>query len=239
MALKSQRIVVLGGTSGIGFATALAAAGEGAAVTVVSSSAAKLERALKGLPASATGEVANLSDEKAIHALFGRVGQLDHLVYTAGEPLALSELGDLQLADAKRFFDVRFWGAVLGAKHGAPRIRKGGSIVLTSGAAKDRPQKGWTLAASITGAVVTLTRSLAVELAPIRVNAVAPGVVRSPLWDGIPEQQREAMYAEHGRKLLVGRVGEPEDMAEAYLFLMRERFITGEVIDVDGGTSLV
>ncbi len=86
---------------------------------------------------------------------------------------------------------------------------------------------------------MTLTRSLAVELAPIRVNAVAPGVVRSPLWDGIPEQQREAMYAEHGRKLLVGRVGEPEDMAEAYLFLMRERFITGEVIDVDGGTSLV
>ena len=238
MSLKNQRIVVLGGTSGIGYATASAAGHEGAAVTVVSSSAAKLEKALTGLPSNAAGEVANLSSETEISELFARIGQLDHLVYTAGEPLFLSELGDLQLADAKRFFDVRFWGAVLAAKHAAPRIRKGGSIIFTSGAAKDRPEKGWTVPASITGAVVTLTRSLAVELAPIRVNAVAPGVVRSPLWDGIPETQREEMYADVGRKLLLGRVGEPEDMAEAYLFLMRERFITGEVIDVDGGASL-
>jgi NAD(P)-dependent dehydrogenase (short-subunit alcohol dehydrogenase family) len=239
MSLKNQRIVVLGGTSGIGYATAAAAAHEGAAVTVVSSSAGKLEKALKGLPSSATGEVANLSTEKEIEALFDRIGQLDHLVYTAGEALALSDLGDLQLADAKRFFEVRFWGAVAATKHAAPRIRKGGSIVLTSGSAKDRPEKGWTVPASITGAVVTLTRSLAVELAPLRVNAVAPGVVRSPLWDGIPEAQREAMYADVGRKLLLGRVGEPEDIAEAYLFLMRERFITGQVISVDGGTAFV
>ena len=94
------------------------------------------------------------------------------------------------------------------------------------------------MASSITGAMVTLTRALAVELAPIRVNAVAPGVVRSPLWADMSEEAREAMYRRIGGKLLVGRVGNPEDLAEAYLFLMRERFITGEVIDVDGGTSL-
>jgi NAD(P)-dependent dehydrogenase (short-subunit alcohol dehydrogenase family) len=239
MTLKSQRILVLGGTSGIGYATASAAAAEGAVVTVVSSSRTKLEKALKGLPSSASGEVANLAAEDEIRDLFARVQSFDHLIYTAGEPLTLSELGELRLEVAKRAFEIRFWGALLAAKYGAPRISPGGSMVLTSGAAKDRPSKGWTVASSITGAVVTLTRALAVELAPIRVNAVAPGVVRSPLWAGMSEEARETLYREHGRKLLVGRVGEPDEVAEAYLFLMRERYITGEVIDVDGGTSLV
>ena len=237
--MKNQRIVVLGGTSGIGHATARAAALEGAAVTVVSSSAGRLENALKGLPSTATGQVANLTVEAEIRDFFARAGSFDHLIYTAGEPLTLGELGDLQLEPAKRAFDIRFWGTLLSAKYGAPRMRAGGSIVLTSGSAKDRPEKGWAVASSITGALATLTRALAVELAPIRVNAVAPGVVRTPLWASIPEAMREAMYAELGRKLLVGRVGDPEDIAEAYLFLMRERFITGEVISVDGGTALV
>lgn len=238
MALKNQRIVILGGSSGIGHATALAAAREGALVTVVSSSSTRVQRALKELPPGATAEVANLSVEGEIRDLFVRVGSFDHLVYTAGEPLPLGELSGLQLESARRAFDIRFWGALLSAKYGAPRIRAGGSIVLTSGAAKDRPEKGWTVASSITGAMVTLTRALAVELAPIRVNAVAPGVVRSPLWADMSEEAREAMYRRIGGKLLVGRVGNPEDLAEAYLFLMRERFITGEVLDVDGGTSL-
>jgi NAD(P)-dependent dehydrogenase (short-subunit alcohol dehydrogenase family) len=95
------------------------------------------------------------------------------------------------------------------------------------------------VASSITGAMVTLTCALAVELAPIRVNTVAPGVIPSPLWAGMPEEAREAMYRQVGGKLLVGRVGTPEDVAEAHRFGMRERFITGEVIDVDRGTSLV
>ena len=98
---------------------------------------------------------------------------------------------------------------------------------------------GWTVAASICGAIDALTRALAVELAPIRVNAVSPGVVRTALWDNMAESDREALYREVGNALPVGRVGEASDIAEAYLYLMREGFSTGQVIAVDGGTMLM
>ena len=124
-------------------------------------------------------------------------------------------------------------------KYGIPHIRAGGSIVLTTGVAGARPRKGWTVAASICSAMEGLTRALAVELAPVRVNAVSPGVVRSPFWGAMSEHDREAMYRDASARLPVGRVGEVDDIAEAYLYLMRENFSTGQVIVVDGGTVLV
>src|SRR5262249_42289958 len=118
-------------------------------------------------------------------------------------------------------------------------IRPGGSIVLTTGTAKDRPQAAWSVAASICGAIEALTRALAIELAPIRVNAVSPGVVRTALWDSLTEIDRAALYRDVANTLPVGRVGEAFDIAEAYLYAMRARFSTGQVITVDGGTLLV
>ena len=110
---------------------------------------------------------------------------------------------------------------------------------MTTGAAGRRPRKGWTLAASICGAMEALTRALAVELAPIRVNAVCPGVVRTELWNDMTEPDRDALYRNIAQSLPVGRVGEPEDLAHAYLYLMREGYSTGQVIVVDGGAVLV
>jgi len=124
-------------------------------------------------------------------------------------------------------------------KYGSPRIRRGGSIVLTTGIAGQRPQKGWVIAASVCGTVEALTRALAVELAPIRVNAVSPGVVRTNLWQNMTMVEREQLYESVGNRLPVGRVGEPHDIAHAYLFLMQEGFSTGQVVVVDGGTALV
>jgi NAD(P)-dependent dehydrogenase (short-subunit alcohol dehydrogenase family) len=239
MTLSGQKIVILGGTSGLGFATAAAAAREGAAVVVVSSRRKRVERALANLPDGAEGHAADLADEEQQRALFDRIGAFDHLVFTAGESLRLGALDALSLDEARRAFELRFWGALAAAKHGSRRIRPGGSIVLTTGIAMDRPQRGWTVAASICGATAALTRALAVELAPIRVNAVSPGVVRTALWDNFAETDREALYRDVGRALPVGRVGEPEDLAEAYLYHMRERFSTGQVVTVDGGTVLV
>jgi NAD(P)-dependent dehydrogenase (short-subunit alcohol dehydrogenase family) len=239
MTLQNQRIVVLGGTSGLGSATAQAAAQDGAALVVVSSRQESVDRAKNALPAGTEGFVCDLSDENKIKALFERIGSFDHLVYTAGENLRLNMLGGTSLDDARQFFNIRYWGAFAAVKYAAASIRRGGSIVLTSGAAGARPHKGWTVAASICGAMEAFTRALAVELAPIRVNAVCPGVVKTPLWDGMTSDQREAMYRDVGAALPVGRVGEVEDIAEAYLYLMRERFSTGQVIVVDGGTMLV
>lgn len=123
------------------------------------------------------------------------------------------------------------------AKYASANIRPGGSIVLTTGIAGARPLKGWTIAASICGAMVSLTRALAVELAPTRVNAVSPGVVRTALWDNLSEADRSAMYQQVGAALPVGRVGEASDIAESFLYLMREGYGTGQVIVVDGGAS--
>jgi NAD(P)-dependent dehydrogenase (short-subunit alcohol dehydrogenase family) len=131
------------------------------------------------------------------------------------------------------------FGAIAAVKAAAPKIRQGGSIVLTGGIAGARPQKGWTLGASICGAMEGFTRALAVELAPIRVNIVSPGFVRTPLWSNVPEIEREAMYRQVGARLLVGRVGEADDIAQTYLYLMNNGFATGQTIVIDGGGILV
>ncbi len=124
-------------------------------------------------------------------------------------------------------------------KYGSAHIRTGGSIVLTTGIASLRPRKGWAFGASVCGAMEGLTRALAVELAPIRMNAVSPGVVRTNLWQNMTEQERESMYEAIGKSLPVGRVGEPEDIARAYVFLMEDGFSTDQIVVVDGRTVLV
>ena len=239
MSLSGKRIVILGGSSGIGLATARAAQREGAAIVIASSRRERVERALTQLGEGALGEVVDLADEAQMRALFERVGAFDHLVFTAGETLRLETLDKMPIAPARSFLDVRFWGAYMAAKYGSPQIRTGGSITLTNGVAGRRPRKGWTLAASVCGAMEGLTRALAVELAPIRVNAVCPGLVKTELWDGMAAADREAMYRSAGERLPVGRAGEPDDLAEAYLYLMRGGFSTGQVIVVDGGGVLV
>ena len=239
MALSGKRVVLLGGTSGIGFATAQLAAREGAEVVISSSKQANVNRALVRLPEGTEGYALDLSSEEQVRDFFDRMGEFDHLVFTAGEKLLLEELAATSLEQARHFFDLRFWGAFIAAKYGSRRIRAGGSIVLTSGIAGQRPRKGWTVAASICGAAEALTRALAVELAPIRVNVVCPGVVRTELWDNLPEETRSAMYQATGQALPVGRIGEAYDLAETYLYLMREGYSTGQVIIVDGGAALV
>jgi NAD(P)-dependent dehydrogenase (short-subunit alcohol dehydrogenase family) len=237
--LQGKRIVILGGTSGFGFATALAAAHLGAEVFVASSSQTKVDSAIARLPAGTKGDVIDLSNEERVRDFFARTGEFDHLVFTAGEALQLSGIGETDLEQAKQFFNIRFWGGFIAAKYGSSKIRAGGSIVLTNGIVGQRPMKGWTVAACITGAVEALTRALAVELAPIRVNLVCAGHVRTELWAGMPEDEREEMFNQVGRRLPVGRVGEAADLAQAYLYLMRARFSTGAVIVVDGGGVLV
>ncbi|HTD98953.1 MAG TPA: SDR family oxidoreductase [Mucilaginibacter sp.] len=237
--LSGKRIVLLGGTSGVGLATAMAAAGVGAEIIVASSRQQRVDSALAVLPQGSAGYAANLTNEHQVEALFKQIGEFDHLVFTAGEALQLSELPTVEMDKAREFFNLRYWGALMAAKYGSPYIRKGGSITLTTGTVGLRPWKGWTVAASITGAVDALTRALAVELAPIRVNAVCPGVVKTDLWSNMPEADKEAMFINIGSKLLTGRVGEATDIAEAYLYFIKGNYTTGQITVVDGGSVLV
>jgi NAD(P)-dependent dehydrogenase (short-subunit alcohol dehydrogenase family) len=132
-----------------------------------------------------------------------------------------------------------FWGSLIAAKYASKKIKPNGSIILTNGAIGLRPQKGWVVAAGICGAVEALTRALAVELAPIRVNLVCAGFVRTQLWGTMPESERNTLFEKVGQMLAVGRVGEADDLAETYLYLMREGFSTGTMVVVDGGGVLV
>jgi NAD(P)-dependent dehydrogenase (short-subunit alcohol dehydrogenase family) len=239
MDLNGKRIVILGGSSGIGLAVAQAAAKEGASLVIASSRQDRIDAALQQLPAGTQGQAVDLGDAAAIQALFARLGEFDHLVFTAGENLKLGPLADTDIATARGFFELRYWGAFTAAKYGAPQLRPGGSIVFTSGLAGERPHPGWSVASSICSAMEGLTRALAMELAPIRVNIVSPGVVKSPLWSNMAEKDRDALYSNMADTLPVGHVGEVEEVAQAYLYLMKQTYGTGQRVTVDGGGALI
>jgi len=236
---EARRIVILGGTSGIGLATAERAAADGATVIIASSRPDRIDAALERLPATAEGYTVDVRREEEIRDLFSRLGSFDHLAYTAGETLQIGPIGDTDLDGARRALDVRVWGAYAAAKHAVAHLRPGGSIVLSTGIAGTRPEPNWTVAASICGALDALTRALAVELAPVRVNAVSPGVVRSNLWREMSDEDRSAMYDSLSDALPVGRVGEVTDIAETFLDLMGNGYSSGTIVTVDGGSVLV
>ena len=238
MTLDGRKVVVIGGSSGMGLATARAAALDGAEVTIASSRQERVDAALRELPEACQGMALDVRDETQVTALFERVGELDHLVFTAGDRFTPLPLVDLSLNDAHAVLDVRFWGAVAVIKHAAPRIRPGGSIGLTTGTVGRRPVPGAALAAAGAGAAEGLVHGLAVELTPVRVNAVRAGAVRTPLWDGVPEAQRGPLFARLAERTLTGTIGEPEQIAAAHIYLMQNQYVTGTVQTVDGGLLL-
>jgi NAD(P)-dependent dehydrogenase (short-subunit alcohol dehydrogenase family) len=240
--LKGKRIIVLGGSAGIGFAVARYAAREGAEVIVASSNSGRVEQAvaqLRSITPGASGHAVDLRSPAAVRALFEKSGRIDHLVYTAGEELLIQSLGELDLAAARAFFELRYWGALTAIQAARPHLAEDGSIVLTSGAAGHRPHPGFVIGASICAAVEAAARTLAVELAPMRVNVVCPGFVDTELWANIPLEGRQKMFRDAAAKLPVGRIGTADDIAEHYLSFMRGRYVTGQVLVVDGGGLLV
>jgi NAD(P)-dependent dehydrogenase (short-subunit alcohol dehydrogenase family) len=238
MSLKNTRVLVIGGTSGIGLGVASAAAERGAIPIVVSRQQSSVDRALAQLPEQARGATVDLTDPDSLNRLAADVGDIEHLVFTAGESLALVSLDDLTPDIINRYYQTRLVGALSAIRVFRPRITSGGSITLTSGTAAEQPGFG-AMPVSICGAMNALTKALAVELAPIRVNAVAPGVVRTPLWRSFSETDRQALYEQAAQRLPLGRVGEATDTARAYLYCMEQEWGTGIVLTVDGGTVLV
>jgi NAD(P)-dependent dehydrogenase (short-subunit alcohol dehydrogenase family) len=241
MTLTEQRVLIIGGTSGLGLAVARAVLDRGGHPVVASRRPASVQRALDDLGPGAAGSAVDVQDDASLVELLDTHGPFDHVVYTAGEPLEMTMLADLTAERIQAFWNTRYIGAlnavrVLTDRHG---VRGDGSIVLTSGNAAQRPGPGWALGASICGAVDALTRQLALELAPLRVNNVAPGVTRSPLWSAMSEQEQSALYESVAAGLPVGRIAETADVALAYVYAMEQTMATGTSLLVDGGAVLV
>jgi NAD(P)-dependent dehydrogenase (short-subunit alcohol dehydrogenase family) len=238
---EQEQVMVIGGSSGIGLGVARVALRSGAAVTVVGRSLERLRRVESEL--GDVGRVvtfnADVTDEDQVSALFASCGELDHVVLTAADIVAYQPLRELDLDAARRTIDSKLIAALLVAKHAAATLRPGGSITFTGGIATDRPAPGGSVVAAVNSGLSGLARALALELAPIRVNVLAPGWVETPVWDKIAGANKHRMLEEMAQRLPVGRIGTPEDIGEAALFVARARHLTAAVIPVDGGQRLV
>jgi NAD(P)-dependent dehydrogenase (short-subunit alcohol dehydrogenase family) len=234
--LSNQRILVIGGTSGIGFATAAAAVGAGAAVTIASRNQKKLDTASAKLGGAVQTRVLDTGDNNLLESFFVQEEAWDHLVVSAAQTKG-GPVRDLSLADAAAAMDSKFWGAYRVAR--AAHIRVDGSLTFISGFLSERPSGTAVLQGAINAALESLARGLALEFAPIRVNAVSPGMIETPLWYDLPSEKREALFESTAAKLPVRRIGQPHDIANAVLFLMTTPFATGSTVRVDGGGVIV
>ena len=235
MSLKSKKIVVVGGSSGMGLATAADLAAAGAEVVIASRSEEKLEKVRRAISSRVETHVLDTRNESAVADFFKSLGSFDHLVISAADAVAGPFL-DVPIASVKEFFDSKFWGAYRVARYAASHLAKDGSITFFSGAASQRGTPGLAVGSAINAAIEALGRSLAVELAPIRVNTVAPGLIATPVWDGLmPNEQKDAFFKEAAAKLPVKRIGKPEEVAHAVRYLIENTYTTGTVLFPEGG----
>ena len=247
MALAGQHVIVAGGSSGIGLAVASAVLAAGGRVTIVGRSRERLarareqlggaERMLGGAERICTAS-ADISVETDVVGMFDAAGEFDHLVTTAVDA-AYQPVTEMELDEAQRVLRSKLVGALLLAKHATRGIRPNGSLIFTSGIAAYRPSRGGAVVAAANGALASLGRALAIELAPIRVNVVSPGWVDTPVWEAVAGSRKEAVLASMAERLPVGRVGKTTDLAPAYTFLMESEYTTGSIVHVDGGHRLV
>jgi NAD(P)-dependent dehydrogenase (short-subunit alcohol dehydrogenase family) len=235
-ALHDQTVLVVGRGGGLAQAISLAARDAGAQVVAAGRDQAGLDAVYASEPGIST-ETVDLTDEASIAALGKRLSTVGHVVSTASAR-ARGRVPDLERDAVRLAFDTKVIGPLMLAKHLAPRMTEGGSFVIFSGAAATKITVG-TLAVAITNAAAdTLARSLALELAPIRVNAISPGVIDTSAWDGLGEQGKADYFAEMRQRNPARRIGTPTDIAQAVLFAMTNTFLTGQTLHIDGGEPL-
>jgi NAD(P)-dependent dehydrogenase (short-subunit alcohol dehydrogenase family) len=241
--LKGQRAVLIGASAGIGLETAKRLSSEGAALVLASRNMERLEAATRDIPGVVARKQVDATDEAQLAAFFQSLESFDHLstfVPAAADAAMSAKFGrflDMDLALIQRVMTNRFWSHCFAARHGAAKLKPGGSIVFVSSTMPRKAIPGYAASSAAAGALESLARVLAIELAPVRVNVVVPGFIASHGTENIPEE-RKAQWARLVSAQGVKRLGTSEEIADAILFLMSNAYTTGALLSVDGGYTL-
>jgi NAD(P)-dependent dehydrogenase (short-subunit alcohol dehydrogenase family) len=235
MTLQNQRVVVIGETSGIGWATAKAALALGAEIVLAGRDEQKLRGAVDELGDRASGARVDAASREQLESFFDWVERLDHLVLALSGAAGGGPIASLDLAELRAGFDGKFWPHVTALQVAMPRIEPAGSVTFISAGSAGAPYAGAAGLAAINGALEAMLPALAVELKPIRVNAVSPGVIDTPWWHRMPEEDRNTVFARYAAAAPVGRIGAADEVAQAVISVLCNGFITGTVLTVDGG----
>ena len=235
MRLSGQTVVVIGGGSGVGLATAGLAKEAGARVVIVGRSRDRLDEAVAALGGGVRGEQVDASDGEALDAFHARTGRFDHLVIAASGGLGGGPFPTLARDALAGGFDGKFWVQWRCAQAALPHLSPDGSVTFVTAASARAVSPGVSGLAAINGALGAMVLPLAHELAPLRVNAVSPGVIDTPWWDRQPEEMKRRVFDRITASVPARRVGRAEDVADAIVFLAGARYVTGVILDVDGG----
>jgi NAD(P)-dependent dehydrogenase (short-subunit alcohol dehydrogenase family) len=231
--LKNKSVLVIGGSSGIGLAVAKAATQESANVTIASRSLEKLQAAQKEMSAEIQIVTLDVNNEIAVKTFFGSLKNIDHLVMTAGSPV-FRNVQETTIADAREDFDNFFWRSYTVAKYALEKMNPQGSIVFTSGVLAAKPLKGSPLLVAAANAIEGFAKGLAIDISPIRVNVISPGLTRTPLLGENPDEN----YKKTIDNLLIKRIAEPAEIAHTVMYLLNNHYVTGQIIQVEGGLLL-
>ena len=238
MNLKGKKIIVVGGSSGIGKSVSQMAYEQGAQVTLTGRNANLAERTAHDIGISVTGKELDVNDEDQVAAFFGSFSDIDH-IYMAAGATKLGSITEGKLTENMQAFDTRILGSLRIVRAVANKMNPDGSIIFTGGVSTDRPIHGAWVSGLATSTAEQLARVLVLELPDIRFNAVSPGYTDTPMWDTIFGEDKEKVLSDVASSLPVKKIASPEDVASAVIFMMSNSSITGEVIHVDGGGRLV
>ena len=242
--LNDRTVVVIGGSSGIGLAVAKLAHNEDASVIIAARNVERMKRACKEVGENATYRQLDITDFERLPGFFEEIGPFDHLVSTSHGaaadvvPGVLRDIVDVDVAASREFMEAKFWGPVFASRAALPHLGKRGSITLTSGCASRVFLDKHGIMGPVNCAVEGFVKKAAHEFSPVRVNAIVPSLTDTPAFDSLSDEDRAAYFQFFADKLPVREVATPEDVAEAYLFAMTARQLSGAWVDIDGGNNV-